>query len=417
MKRILVDSTSYGCRIGIVEDSILVELIYEKNEYLPIVGNIYVGKIMNVLPGMQAAFVDIGREKNAFLYYGDDKDDTGNPIRPKSGTDVLVQVEKAEVGNKGAVLTKKISFPGKFLVIIPGDNKVGISKKITDSDERRRIKEIANELIPDNYGVIIRTEGQGKPYEVYDKEIKILLEKSRSVLKRADYSKAPVLLYNEANGVEKVVRDYFNDDIDELIVNNENDYNSVLKLCADMGFETGKVKLYTDVVPIFQNYYVESQARAAFSKYVWLKSGGFLVIEQTEACVVIDVNTGKYTGKADFQKTILKTNLEAANEIAHQLRLRNLNGMIIVDFIDMKSDEDRKLLQKSLEEAVSKDRLQTTVVGMTELGLMQITRKKKRQSIMNIMTKTCNICSGTGRVPWFDLTTEKFNGNKVNRGS
>lgn len=413
MNRILVDSTSYGYRIGVVEDGTLVELIYEKDHFLPIVGNIYVGKIMNVLPGMQAAFVDIGRERNAFLYYGEDKDDAGNTIKPKSGTDVLVQVEKAEVGNKGAVLTRKISFPGKFIVMIPGEHRIGISKKITDSEERRRIKEIANALLPEDYGMIIRTEGQGKPYEVYDKEIKTLIETSRSVLKRADYSKAPVLLYSEANGVEKVVRDYFNDDIDELVVNDENDYNAILELCADMGFKTGKVRLYTDEVPIFQNYYVQSQARAAFNKHVWLKSGGFLVIEQTEACVVIDVNTGKYTGKADFEKTILNTNIEAANEIAHQLRLRNLNGMIIVDFIDMKSVQNKKILQQTLEEAVSKDRLQTTVVGMTELGLMQITRKKKRQSIMNLMTRTCNVCSGTGRIPWFDLTMENMEHDKV----
>ncbi|MEA4971948.1 MAG: Rne/Rng family ribonuclease [Candidatus Metalachnospira sp.] len=407
MKRILVDSTSYGTRIGIVEDGILMELVYEKNNSLPIVGNIYVGKIMNVLPGMQAAFVDIGREKNAFLYYGDDKDENGNPIKPKAGTDVLVQVEKAEIGNKGAVLTKKISFPGKFLVIIPGDSKIGISKKITDDDERQRIKEIANELLPENYGIIIRTDGEGKSYEVYEKEIKMLLSRSKAVSKRADYIKAPVLLYIEINGVEKVVRDFFNDDIDEFVVNNEEDYNIILKLCDEMGFGSEKIKLYKDEVPLFLNYFVESQARAAFDKHVWLKSGGFIIIEQTEACVVIDVNTGKFIGKADLQKTILKTNLEAAAEIAHQLRLRNLNGMIIVDFIDMKAESDRKLLQKTLEEAVAKDRLQTIVVGMTELGLMQMTRKKKRQSIMHLMTKTCSVCSGTGRIPCFDVVSEE----------
>lgn len=401
MKRILVDSTSYGSRIGIVEDGTLMELIYEKKNSLPIVGNIYVGKIMNVLPGMQAAFVDIGRDKNAFLYYGDNKDENGRSIKPKAGTDILVQVEKAEIGNKGAVLTRRISFPGKFLVIIPNDSKIGISKKITDNDERQRIKEIANKLLPENYGIIIRTDGEGKTYDVYEKEINLLLERSESVLKRAEFSKSPVLIYSEINGVEKVARDFFDDDIDEFVVNCEEDYDILLKLCNEMGFGTEKIKLHTDEVPIFQNYYVESQAKAAFSKYVWLKSGGFIVIEQTEACVVIDVNTGKYTGKADLQKTILKTNIEAAKEIAHQIRLRNLNGMIIVDFIDMKSECDRKTLQKTLEAAVAKDRLQTIVVGMTELGLMQMTRKKKRQSIMHLMTKKCSVCSGTGRVPCF----------------
>lgn len=413
MNRILVDSTSYGNRIGIVEDGTLMELIYEKSNSLPIVGNIYAGKIMNVLPGMQAAFVDIGRDKNAFLYYGDNKDENGKSIKPKAGTDVLVQAEKAEIGEKGAVLTRRISFPGKFLVIIPGDNKIGISKKITDIEERHRIKEIANELLPENYGIIIRTDGEGKDYEVYKKEINLLLERSKSVLKRAEYSKAPALLYSEINGVEKVVRDFFDDDIDEFVVNNEDDYNIILKLCSEIGFGEEKIKLYTEKVPLFQNYYVESQARAAFNKHVWLKSGGFLVIEQTEACVVIDVNTGKYTGRVDLQKTILKTNIEAAKEIAHQLRLRNLNGMIIVDFIDMKSECDRKILQKTLEEAVAKDRLQTIVVGMTELGLMQMTRKKKRQSIMHLMTKPCSACSGTGRVLCFGSAAEKIDKDKV----
>lgn len=413
MKRILVDSTSYGTRIGIVEDGVLMELIFEKKNSLPIVGNIYVGKIMNVLPGMQAAFVDIGRFKNAFLYYGDDKDENGKSIKPKTGSDVLVQVEKAEIGNKGAVLTKRISFPGKFLVVIPGDSQIGVSKKITDNNERQRIKEIAHKMLPENYGIIIRTDGEGKSYEVYEKEIKTLIERSEAVLKRADYSKSPALLYSEINGVEKVVRDFFNNDIDEFVVNNEEDYTTILKLCDEMGFGSEKIKLYNDSVPLFQNYYVESQSRAAFEKHVWLKSGGFIIIEQTEACVVIDVNTGKYTGKVDLQKTILKTNLEAAEEIAHQLRLRNLNGMIIVDFIDMKSEEDRRLLHKTLEEAVAKDRLQTIVVGMTELGLMQMTRKKKRQSIMHLMTKQCSSCSGTGRVPYFDFVSGESDKDKV----
>ncbi len=398
MKRILVDSRDFGTRIGIVEDGLLVELVYEPKNSMPIVGNIYAGKIMNVLPGMQAAFVDIGREKNAFLYYGNNKDDNGNVIKPKAGNDVIVQVEKAEIGSKGSVLTKKISFPGKFLVIIPNDNKIGISKKITDSEERQRIRDIVRGLLPDGFGAIIRTDGEGKSYEVYKKEIDRLVSISEGVLEKAEYIMAPAMLYTDVNGAEKAVRDYFHEDIDEIVVNSIEDYNTLLGLCDEFNTSADKIKLHSDKTELFGSYYVESQAKAAFNRQVWLKSGGFLIIEQTEACVVIDVNTGKYTGRADLQKTILKTNMEAALEIAHQLRLRNLNGMIIVDFIDMKSESDRRLVQKTLEEAVSKDRLQTIVVGMTELGLMQLTRKKKRQSIMQLMTKTCPVCGGTGRV-------------------
>lgn len=402
MNRILVDETSYGTRIGVVENGTLVELIYEKKNSLPIVGNVYAGKIMNVLPGMQACFVDIGREKNAFLYYGDDKDNNGNIVKPKMGSDVIVQVEKAEMGAKGAVLTKRISFAGKFLVVIPGDDRIGISKKITDSVERKRIKDIIEQLLPENYGIIVRTEGKDKSYEIYEKEIKRLVEKSEGVLSKAEYAKAPSLLYTEINGVEKVLRDLYNDSIDEIVVNSSLDYETLIKLCEEKDISPKKIVMYESDVPMFENYYVASQAKAAFSKHVWLKSGGFIIIEQTEACVVIDVNTGKYTGKADLQKTILKTNLEAADEIARQLRLRNLNGMIIVDFIDMKTEENRKILQKHLEEAVAKDRLQTIVVGMTELGLMQITRKKKRQSIQQLMTRSCHCCGGSGREPIYE---------------
>ena len=309
-----------------------------------------------------------------------------------------MQVEKAEIGSKGSVLTKKISFPGKFLVIIPNDNKIGISKKITDSEERQRIKDIVRGLLPEGFGAIIRTDGEGKSYEVYKKEIDRLVSISEGVLKKAEYIKAPAMLYTDVNGAEKAVRDYFHEDIDEIVVNSSEDYNTLLELCDEFNTSADKIKLHSDGTELFGSYYVESQAKAAFNRQVWLKSGGFIIIEQTEACVVIDVNTGKYTGRADLQKTILKTNMEAALEIAHQLRLRNLNGMIIIDFIDMKSESDRRLVQKTLEEAVSKDRLQTIVVGMTELGLMQLTRKKKRQSIMQLMTKTCPVCGGTGRI-------------------
>ena len=298
MNRILVDETSYGTRIGVVENGTLVELIYEKKNSLPIVGNVYAGKIMNVLPGMQACFVDIGREKNAFLYYGDDKDNNGNIVKPKMGSDVIVQVEKAEMGAKGAVLTKRISFAGKFLVVIPGDDKIGISKKITDSAERKRIKDIIEQLLPENYGIIVRTEGKDKSYEIYEKEIKRLVEKSEGVLSKAEYAKAPSLLYTEINGVEKVLRDLYNDSIDEIVVNSSLDYETLIKLCEEKDISPKKIVMYESDVPMFENYYVASQAKAAFSKHVWLKSGGFIIIEQTEAMSVVDVNSGKNVTKA-----------------------------------------------------------------------------------------------------------------------
>lgn len=398
MNRILIDSQDFGTRIGIVENGRLAELIYEMKDSMPIVGNIYAGKITNVLPGMQACFVDIGREKNAFLYYGDDRDSEGNIIKPKAGSDVLVQVDKGEQGKKGAVVTRKISFPGKFLVVLPDDGKIGVSKKITDSDERTRIREIIERLLPEGYGAIVRTDGEGKDSETYEAEVGRLLSISENIVKRAGYIKAPALLYSDVSGVEKAVRDFYHDDIDEIVANSPDDYETMLDLCAELKIDGSRIKLHDDGTPLFAAYFVEAQAQAAFNRQVWLKSGGFIIIEQTEACVVIDVNTGKFTGKRNLQKTILKTNCEAAEEIARQLRLRNLSGMIIVDFIDMKSGEDRQILVKTLEEAVSGDSMQTIVVGMTELGLMQMTRKKKRQSLLQVTTKPCAACRGTGRV-------------------
>ena len=305
MKRILVDSGEYGTRIGVVEDGLLAELVYERKNSMPIVGNIYMGKVVNVLPGMQAAFVDIGEDKNAFLYYGDNKDEKGNIIKPKNGSEILVQVEKAGVGKKGSVLTRKISFPGKFIVIIPNDNKIGISKKITDQNERQRIKDVVRGELPESYGVIIRTDGEGKSEETYKKEIERLVKRSEDIMKRAGYAKAPALLYTDANGVAKVVRDFFHSDIDEIVAHSEDDYEELLKLCREIGEDESKIRLHNDGTPLFGAYYVEGQAKAAFNKQVWLKSGGFIIIEQTEACVVIDVNTGKYTGKVNLEKTIL----------------------------------------------------------------------------------------------------------------
>ena len=284
-------------------------------------------------------------------------------------------------------------------MVIPNDSRIGISKKITDPEERQRIKNVVREVLPEGYGVIVRTDGEGKSDETYKEEIERLIKRSEDVLNRSKYAKAPALLYTDANGVVKVVRDFFHRDIDEIVANSTEDYELLKKLCQELDIPESKIKLHDDGTSLFGAYYVEGQAKAAFNKQVWLKSGGFLIIEQTEACVVIDVNTGKYTGKADLGKTILKTNLEAAEEIARQLRLRNLNGMIIVDFIDMKSEQDRQAVQKKLEEAVSKDSLQTIVVGMTELGLMQLTRKKKRESLMYLMTRACPCCGGSGRVP------------------
>lgn len=390
MNRILLDISVHQTRIAVVEDGELVELQFESKNNENIIGNIYAGRICAVLPGMQAVFVDIGEEKNAFLSYSGQK--------PKVGQTIIVQVEKAAFGTKGAVVTTKLSFAGKFVVILPGENEIGISKKITDTTERERIKGIVQNLLGNSYGIIIRTNGIGKSEQDYRIEIERLISLYQKVLKNAQFSVAPMLIYRDSLPVLKAVRDLFTNKIDEFVVNDEAVYKELIENGYFEGEEKKKLIYYNVAVPLFENYFVQTQVQRALERKIWLKSGGFLIIEQTEACVVIDVNTGKYTGTKNLQSTIIKTNQEAAKEVAKQMKLRNLSGMIIVDFIDMKEEADRKALRELLENEVKKDRIKTFVVGMTELGLMQITRKKTSPSLQQILTTKCRCCDGTGRV-------------------
>lgn len=413
MNRILIDSSVHHMRIAVVENGKLVELHWESKAHQSIVGNIYSGRVENVVKGMQAAFVDIGQEKNAYLYYGQERATTdSNPKegrKLKVGDTVLVQVTKDAVGEKGAVVTEELSFPGRFLVLLPEDTReIGISKKITDTEERNRIKEVLKGSLPEGYSAIVRTNGEKKSKEEYQKELDILLKNCQAIQQFGQYAKPPALLLQEKSPALRIARELYANEVDEIVVNDRSIYEELLQ-AGDFSQEDGvKLLHYQDNIPIFEAYFVESQAEKALEQRVWLKSGGFLMIQQTEACVVIDVNTGKFTGKKSVEKTILKTNLEAATEIAAQLRLRNLSGIIIVDFIDMVSKEHRRLVQEALEQAVRKDRNKTVVVGMTELGLMQITRKKTRPSLEQQMSVSCRCCNGTGRYPSIDWTVSKL---------
>lgn len=403
MNRILIDASVHQTRIAVVENGRLAELYWESKRQESLVGNIYVGRIENVIKGMQAAFVDIGQSKNAYLYYGKERAVTDkNPKESrklKQGDTVLVQVTKDASGTKGAVVTEKISFPGKFLVLLAEDGKdIGISKKITENEERIRLRNIADELLPDHCSLIVRTNGVGKSKDEFEQELFGLVQKYEYVQKGI-YMKPPALLLQEVSPSLKIARELYVNHIKELVVNDSEIYESLLKVDGFAEENGLKLIYHKENVPLFEAYFVERQAEKALDKKVWLKSGGFIVIEQTEACVVIDVNTGKYTGKKNLQKTILKTNLEAAEEIAVQLRLRNLSGIVIADFIDMVLEEDKQLVQSTLENAVKKDRTKTVVVGMTPLGLMQITRKKTRPSLQQQMTVKCQCCGGTGRYP------------------
>lgn len=411
MKRVLMDISADLTRIALAENGELMELYYESKRDESLVGNLYAGRVANVMPNLQAAFVDIGTGKNGYYYYGSARavsDTEKNPARPKVGDTLLLQVEKDAVGSKGAVLTANFSFPGKFLVLLPKDaGEIGISRKITNSEERNRIREIVKELLPEGCGAIVRTNGEGKTKEEFEKEIALLAAKAEK-LKTGEFLKPPALLLQENHPVRRAARDFYAADVDEYVVNDKEAYEELLETGDFNGENQPALKLHGEKLPLFESYFLESQSEKALEEHVWLKSGGFLVIEETEACVVIDVNTGKSAGRGDLQKTILKTNLEAAEEAAKQMRLRNLSGIIIIDFIDMADKDAQKEVTKRLEAAVKKDRIKTVVVGMTELGLMQVTRKKTRPSLKRQMTTKCRACEGTGRLPSIEWTITKM---------
>ena len=398
-------------RIALAENGELMELYYESKRDESLVGNIYAGRVANVMPNLQAAFVDIGVGKNGYYYYGNARavsDAEKNLAKPKVGDTLILQVEKDAVSSKGAVLSANFSFPGKFLVLLPKDaGEIGVSRKITSSEERNRIREIVGELLPEGCGAIVRTNGEGKTREEFEKEINVLAAKTEK-LKTGEFIKPPALLLQENHPVKRAARDFYAPDVDEYVVNDKNAYEELLETGDYNGENQPALKLHEEKLPLFESYFLESQSEKALDEHVWLKSGGFLVIEETEACVVIDVNTGKAAGKGDLQKTILKTNLEAAEEAAKQMRLRNLSGIIIIDFIDMADPNAQKEVTKKLEAAVKKDRIKTVVVGMTELGLMQVTRKKTRPSLKRQMTTKCRACEGTGRLPSIEWTVTKM---------
>jgi len=396
MNRIIMDSTIYDTRTALVLDGVLTELLYESNAEKNLVGSIYCGRVTRVLPGMNAAFVDIGEERTAYLQYLDEGEGAFSGSSIKAGDSIIVQVKKSQAGTKGALLTRKISFAGKFSVLIPNDKNIGISKKIVSEDERKRILEMVEPLLPQGYGIIVRTMGEGKTFEDFKKEIEYLYFKSKGIIEKADYFKSPFLIMSSPSPAFFAARDMFSEDVDEFIVNSKKDYEDLLSIADEN--ETRKIKLYNKNVPIFEEYFIESQVKKALDKKVWLKSGGFIVIEETEALTVIDVNTGKYTGTKGIQKTFLKTNIEAVYEVAKQIRLRNLSGIIIIDFIDMQQEEDRTLIEKILIAETSKDRIKTVVLGMTELNLMQLTRRKIRPSLSSQMLSMCPLCSGSGKI-------------------
>ncbi|WP_026475954.1 Rne/Rng family ribonuclease [Alkaliphilus transvaalensis] len=409
MNQIVVDVGIVETRLALLEDHELVELYIERKNQKRIVGNIYKGRVTNVLPGMQAAFVDIGLEKNSFLYVKDaipedllNNEESCKDISIKEllkpGQEIIVQVIKEPIGSKGARVTTHITLPGRYLVLMPNTDYVGISRRIGSEEERERLKTEIEELKPGKMGVIVRTVASGKTKEDFRDDIKFLLKLWQKIEKDKKLGFAPRLIYKDFDLINRTIRDVFNKEIDQFIINDREEYQSARDLVELISpLLKDKLRLEEDE-DIFQTYKIDGQINKAISRKIWLKSGGYIVIDTTEALTVVDVNTGKYVGSIDLDDTVFKTNLEAATEIAKQLRLRDIGGIIIVDFIDMINEKYDEEVLMVLEKALGKDRTKTKILGMTQLGLVEITRKKVRQRLDFLLQRRCDCCEGTGKV-------------------
>ncbi|HEX2091648.1 MAG TPA: Rne/Rng family ribonuclease, partial [Longimicrobiaceae bacterium] len=423
MKReILMNTTAKETRVAILEDDVLVELMLDRPDAARMVGDIYVGKVDAVLPGIQAAFVDLGTEKAAFLHVSDvaveeengngedeDEEDDGRkrsrrypPIQDilKKGQEIIVQVSKEPISTKGPRVTAHISLPGRFLVYMPGSDHVGVSRKIEDREERARLRALAREILPDRSGgVIVRTVGEELTRETFERELKSLMGTWKQIKRKASRARAPAPVHREAKLTAGIIRDLFSQKVDSLTVDSRDVYAEVCQYLSGVDPTlTERVHLYQEPTPLFDALGIEKAIHEAFQRKVNLPSGGYIIIEPTEALVSIDVNTGRYTGKKDPEKTILKTNLDAAKEIARQIRLRDIGGIIVCDFIDMESKANREKVLQELRTHLARDRARTKAFQVSELGLIEMTRQRVRESLYQLQTEPCPTCSGTGRI-------------------
>lgn len=427
-KLIVINSAPYETRVATLESGILVDFLLERGDDRDIIGNIFKGKVIRVLPGMQAAFVDIGMEKAGFLYAGDfvtprlefDSDENGDedladnidihearfpqeqfipPIEGliREGQHLIVQVAKEPLGTKGARITSHITLPGRYLVLLTWSGHIGISRRIEDPAERERLHEIVERIRLNGMGAIVRTAAEGKADAELKADMDYLVHHWDTIRNKGEAASAPALIHRELSLSLRAVRDMFTADMDRIVVDSEEEYLRVREFAAQ--FFPGlrdRIELFQGGQPIFEHYGIEIELARALDKKVWLKSGGYIVIEQTEALTVIDVNTGKYVGRSSLEETTVKINLEAVKEIVYQLRLRNIGGIIIIDFIDMKTEENRENVYQTLVDALRADRSKTTICKISELGLVEMTRKRVRESLSRSLSEACPYCSGEG---------------------
>ena len=423
-KTIIINADAYETRIAILEDEELVELLVERADQRRHVGDIYKGRVNAVLPGMQAAFVDLGLPKTGFLHASDlaeglseledlsDAEDGGDRGRRrkgpqlkiedhlKKGQEILVQITKESIGTKGPRVTQQISLPGRFCVLMPGVDHVGVSRRIEDRSERQRIKAIIHDLKPKGVGIIARTAGEGKGDPEYAADIKHLAKLWQKVDRKSTSVRAPALVHRELEMTAGLIRDLFTEDIDEVIIDDKDSFAEIQSYLKSVSPELReRVKLYKGRDPIFDAYNIEPQIEKTFERKVWLKKGGYICIDHAEALVAIDVNTGRFTGKKNQEETIFRTNMEAAREVPRQLRLRDIGGIIIIDFIDMEVESNKRAVLEELRGELRKDRARTKAFAVSDLGLVEMTRQRERSSLLHYYTEDCPTCSGLGKVP------------------
>ncbi len=423
---IICNTTGRETRVALMEDGRLAELYIDRGDNRGYVGNVYLGRVVRVLPGMQAAFVDVGLERAAFLYVGDiyrdflhmhEDSDRGvhsteevpransraghPPIQDllKEGQELVVQISKDPIGTKGARLTTHIAIPGRYIVFMPTVEHVGISRRIEKDRERRRLRKFVDKHRPKGTGFIVRTVCENQPTANLKADMDYLLRTWERIQSAAKEKKAPALLHAEYGLVLRSVRDMFDEHVERMVIDDKKIFEEVRQFMADFTPQhQDRVHLYRGQDPIYDTYGVEVAINKSLGRKVWLKSGGYLVIDQTEALMAIDVNSGKFVGTNSLEDTTLQINLEAADEVVHQLRLRNMGGIIIIDFIDMDREHSRDKVYKVLADALREDRARTNVLKISELGLVEMTRKRVQEGLDRYLTDDCVICNGTGVV-------------------
>ena len=416
-RKMVIRQRGERTQIAVLEDDVLVEHYVTQAQATSFAGNVYLGRVQNVLPSMEAAFVDIGKGRNAVLYAGEVNWDAAGlsgkqrsiETAMKSGDKVLVQVTKDPIGHKGARLTQQINLPGRFLVYVPGGSMTGISRKLPDT-ERQRLKDILKKIVPEDAGVIIRTAAEGASEEELTRDVNRLTAQWDVIQKKAEStSNAPTLLYGEPDLAIRVIRDVFNEDFKNLVVQGDDAWDTVEAYVAHVSPElTGRLSRYTGEGDVFHDLRIDEQLAKALDRKVWLPSGGSLVIDRTEAMTVVDVNTGKFVGSGgNLEQTVTRNNMEAAEEIVRQLRLRDIGGIIVIDFIDMVLESNRDLVLRRLTECLGRDRTKHQVAEVTSLGLVQMTRKRVGQGLLEVFSEPCEHCRGRGVIVSTDPVDEK----------